>query len=81
MGDKQQPPKLPKGAPDNLTKFVSCESPKLTWTAGKIDWLKIKDLLPKDFPARTGCPTTPSRRSRSRTTARAASTSVSESVG
>src|SRR3954454_17938908 len=56
MGEKQQPPKLPKGAPKDLSDFVACTSATLTWKAGKIDWLKLKDLLPKDFPGKDWVP-------------------------
>ena len=50
MGDKPKPPTLPKGAPKELQDFLDCTAASVTLGSGKVDWLKLKDVLPKKFP-------------------------------
>lgn len=50
MGDKVKPPALPPGAPKDVVDFVSCKAATLSWQSGKVDWLKLQDVLPKKFP-------------------------------
>jgi len=52
MGDKDgqqaQAPSLPKGIPDDLRKFLACETNQVTLKDGEISWFSVKgsDLVP-----------------------------------